>query len=290
MKRRYLHLAAAVVIATVAGGAAMAADGPWQDASECRSLLDAQRYSDALPVCTEAAGQGNAWAQFNLSMMYSQGWGVDKNEAEALKWLRAAADQRHAPAQFALSSRYAAGAGVPKDAREAVRLLTDAADQGLLMAQMLLGKAYEAGYPYLGIEKDTSTAIRWYRRAAEQCDPCHYELWRIHFFGLGVDEDRAEAARHLAKAAGGGLPKAQMQLAFRYMKGEGVPKDDVRAYMWLYLADKGGDPMAAKALPLQARELSRDQVAEAEVMAREAMDKPVNRTQLCELYQQFCDR
>lgn len=259
-----------------------------EDTSECRKLLDSKNYRNALPVCTKAAEAGDPAAQFNLSVMYSEGWGVEKSEAETLKWLRASADQRYAPAQYALASHYAAGSGVPKDSAEAQRLVMDAASQGLLLAQMLLGRAYEAGYERLGVVKDIDKAIHWYRQAALQCDACQYELWRIYYFGRGVDKDPAEAARFLTRAAEAGLPKAQMQLAFRYLNGEGVVKDDVRAHMWFFIAAKGGDPLAMKALPLSSRRLSMSQVAEAEAMAEEMMKRTINTSQLCAVYQQFC--
>ena len=121
-----------------------------------------------------------------------------------------------------------------------------------------------------------------------QCDACQYELWRIYCFGLGVNKEHDDAARYLRKAAEAGLPKAQMQLAFMYTKGESVPKDDVQAYMWFYIADKGDNPLAKKALPLSSKKMSRPQVAKA--MARDMMKIPINTIQLCELYQQFCDR
>ncbi|MDQ7010895.1 MAG: tetratricopeptide repeat protein [Mariprofundaceae bacterium] len=238
-----------------------------------------------------AAESGDPVAQFNLSNMYAFGWGVSKNAAEAMKWLRASADQRYPPAQYALSSHYASGAGVPKDSRKARVLLTDAAGQGALLAQMMLGRMHEAGYTDLEIKKDMNKAIAWYQRAAAQCGPCNWEMWRIHYFGKGVEKDPVRAAPYLQKAAEGGLPKAQMQLAFRYHDGNGLPKDDVRAYMWMLIARNGGDPTARKALPLLARKMSFKDVVQAKKMARENMERLIIRPGiLCELYDQFCDR
>ena len=80
-----------------------------------------------------------------------------------------------------------------------------------------------------------------------------------------------------------------MQLAFRYNKGEGLPKDNVRAYKWFYIAEKGGDQIAGRALPLLAREMADSQIEDATSMAGVTMQKlVVNTGLLCELYQQFC--
>jgi TPR repeat protein len=82
-----------------------------------------------------------------------------------------------------------------------------------------------------------------------------------------------------------------MQLAFRYIKGEGVPKDNIHAYKWFYIAEKGGEPTARKALPLLSRKMSRSEIAEAKAMADETMNKNIIKTSLlCELYQQFCGK
>ena len=65
--------------------------------------------------------QGHAGAQFNLGLMYANGAGVLKDDAEAVRWYRLAADQGLAGAQLNLGNRYANGAGVLKDDAEAVR-------------------------------------------------------------------------------------------------------------------------------------------------------------------------
>ena len=62
-----------------------------------------------------AAEQGNATAQLNLGVMYADGRGVLKDDAEAVKWYRLAADQGQVDAQYGLGLMYADGRGVLKD-------------------------------------------------------------------------------------------------------------------------------------------------------------------------------
>ncbi len=291
MSKVCFYLSAVIILALSPLWSAIAATGFKDDTSECRNLLDSQNYTKAVSICTQDAEAGDSAAQFNLSLMYSSGWGVSKNDAEALKWLRASADQRYPPAQYTLASHYGAGTGVLKDSKEAVRLLLDAAEQGFVLAQMQLGSMYERGYQRLEIKPEISVAINWYRQAAVQCDACQVELWRIYYFGLGVDKDYVEAARHLKKAADAGLPQAQMQLAFRYLEGEGVPKDNVHAYKWFYIAEKAGEPRAKRALPLLSRNMSRSEIAEAKTLADETTAKfVINTNLLCALYNQFCGK
>ena len=47
--------------------------------------------------------------------MYSAGWGVPQDYAQAVAWYRRAAEQGLADAQVALGNRYENGLGVPKD-------------------------------------------------------------------------------------------------------------------------------------------------------------------------------
>lgn len=260
-----------------------------EDKSACRNLLDAKQYSDALRVCEQSAHNGDAGAQFNLSFIYSNGLGINKDPAKALKWLRSSATKRYPPAEYALASRYASGKGVRKDARKASELMTDSANQGFLLAQYMLGKMNEVGYKNLGIQKNLKSAIGWYRLAGAQCPSCQYELFRVYFFGIGVQKDMDKAVAYLSVSAKGGLPKAQMQLGFRYYAGEGVPKDNVQAYKWFYIAAKAGETTSNKAMRLLAKKMSFSQINEAKTQARRLMKQlAIDTNQLCSIYDQFC--
>ena len=82
----------------------------------------------------KAAEQGYATAQFNLGLMYENGWGVDKNEATAVECYRKAANQGHADAQFYLGLMYECGLGVDKNHSTGVEWYRTAAGQGHLYA------------------------------------------------------------------------------------------------------------------------------------------------------------
>lgn len=49
-------------------------------------------------------------------------------------------------------------------------------------------------------------------------------------------DDPAEAAKHFRKAADRGDPRGQFVLGLMHADGNGVPQDDVAAYMWAELA------------------------------------------------------
>jgi TPR repeat protein len=67
------------------------------------------------------AEQGEAYAQYNLGLMYDEGEGVPENNAEAVRWYRLAAEQGYARAQSNLGFMYSNGEGVPENNAEAVR-------------------------------------------------------------------------------------------------------------------------------------------------------------------------
>ncbi len=86
------------------------------------------------------AESGDASSQSALAVMYANGQGVTKDEAEALKWMRKAAAQNDARAQRNLYTMLGQGLGVPRDEEEALKWLKKAVEQGDAHAQFLFGK------------------------------------------------------------------------------------------------------------------------------------------------------
>jgi len=72
----------------------------------------------------QAAEKGHVEAQYNLARLYATGSGVTRDQEAALHWMRAAASQGYAPAQARFGMRYAAGNGIPQDHRLAYFWLT----------------------------------------------------------------------------------------------------------------------------------------------------------------------
>jgi TPR repeat protein len=72
-------------------------------------------YATALKEWTPLAKQGHAKAQYNLGVMYNNGWGVVQNYKTAVKWYTLAAEQGHASAQKNLGVIYKNGDGVLQD-------------------------------------------------------------------------------------------------------------------------------------------------------------------------------
>jgi uncharacterized protein len=84
-------------------------------------FLTAAGFAQApdLAETRKRAEAGSAHEQCLLGLMYDNGEGVLKDDAEAVKWYRLAAEQGFAPAEFNLGYMYYNGTGVPKNYDEA---------------------------------------------------------------------------------------------------------------------------------------------------------------------------
>ena len=176
------------------------------------------------------AEKGDAIAQFNLAVSYSNGEGVVTNLVEAANWYRKAADQGVAEAQFSLGNNYMKGVGVTQDTVEAVKWFRKAAEKNYPDAQNNLGVCYFNG---TGIAKDETEAVKWYRKSAEQNYAlAQFKLGWCYANGQGVAKDYVEAVKWYLKAAEQNYTPAQSNLGACYANGQGVAKDYVEAVKW----------------------------------------------------------
>ncbi len=101
--------------------------------------------------------------------------------------------------------------------------------------------------------------------------------------GQGVPQDYAEAVKWYRKAAEQGVTEAQYNLGHIYSRGVfaspsgsfslSVSQDIVQAYMWFSLAASQGLSVAKLGRDDTANQMTPDQIAEAQRMAREWMEK-----------------
>lgn len=109
------------------------------------------------------AEAGDAVAQFDLAVLYDQGYGVPQDYAQAIVWYRKSAIQGNANAQTNLCEMYGDGHGVSKDYAKAIYWCRKAAKQGSAAAQYSLGASYYQGF---GVPQDYEEAYFWLDLAA----------------------------------------------------------------------------------------------------------------------------
>jgi TPR repeat protein len=96
-----------------------------------------------------------------------------------------------------------------------------------------------------------------------------FELGVMYKQGIGTPQDMAEAARWYRAAAEQGYARAQNNLGYMYGTGSGVPQDYVLAHMWYNQAGANGIALGIKNRDKLAREMTPDQIAEAQRLVRE---------------------
>ena len=140
----------------------MSHDDLQMDLTSGVAAFEAKFFQKAMALLSPLAQQGNPDAQYRMAIMFQNGLGYVKNEAEAMRWMRAAADQGMALALHGLGFMYLNGECVAKDEARAAIYFRQAAEQGLPGSAMTLGMMYEQG---LGVEKNEAEAKKWYQRA-----------------------------------------------------------------------------------------------------------------------------
>jgi TPR repeat protein len=109
---RRLTATLCLTLAVLLGSAGMSVSQDFQKGFDAYNRGD---YATALREWTLAAGQGHAFAQYNLGLMYDIGPGVPQDYKTAVKWYTLAAEQGNASAQYSLGLMYANGDGVLQD-------------------------------------------------------------------------------------------------------------------------------------------------------------------------------
>ena len=236
----------------------------------------------------EAAEQGYSDAQFNLGTMYTHGQGLPQDYVEAMKWYGLAGEQGDANAQNSIGLMHTYGHGVPQNFVEAYIWFSLAASGGdqdgakhrdltaslmtkeqIIEAQFHLGVRYGKGQ---GVPVDTANSLKWLRTAAKQGHTdAQFALGLMVKYDAerrGVPVDDAEVAKCYQLAAEQGHPDAQANLGVLYARGDGVPTDNVRAYMWFSLSAAQGNQQAAKHRDLVVEIMTPAQIAEAQRLAR----------------------
>ncbi|MEQ1754078.1 MAG: hypothetical protein ABL973_08080 [Micropepsaceae bacterium] len=197
------------------------------------------------------------------------------NEKEAMiASLESGAVRGDAKAQFLLSLRYSEGRGVVKDDARAASLATKAAEQGLAIAQYRLGALYERG---VGLDKSLPQAKDWYEKAAKLGNrKAMHNLAVLLADTTAGQPNYKEAARWFREGASYGLTDSQYNLAVLLEQGMGVEKNIKEATTWYAIASAQGDTGAAERLDALKKTLPPADVAISLDTARRFKAKALN--------------
>jgi TPR repeat protein len=213
----------------------------FQDGMEAYGKGD---YKTAMDNWKPVADGGDAAAETNVGLLYSQGKGIKQDYAQALDWYKKAAMQNYPDAEYNLGVLYQDGKGIAADPKEARRWFTYSANSGNVRAQMKLADIYMKG---AGVDVDTKEAVKWLEMAADK-----------------------------------GNPQAELQLGDMYARGNGVPQDHVHAYVWYTQAvmQEDDDMVRARASIGRMRVLNEmDEVELAEAERQSEEQREIRRTE-----------
>ncbi|UDF03075.1 tetratricopeptide repeat protein [Asticcacaulis sp. AND118] len=243
------------------------------------------------------ANTGDAEAQYLSGLPYDKRRGGVNDEARAVGWYEKAAAQGHVEAQIALADLYnddktearrdkaftlysglkaptpaikrklaefhLTGRGsVKKDVTTGEGLLREAAEAGDAPAQKAWGQRLNA----MG---DREGAKPWLNKCADRGDnQCLTDMAYL-LYNTG---ERPAAIAYFNRAADRGHADAQIRLSMLHFNGMNVAKDQVLAYKWALLAQKGPKGSAAvsearSAVPFIESHLTPAQIAEGKKQA-----------------------
>eukprot|EP00759_Apiculatamorpha_spiralis_P020813 PhF_6_TR26076/c0_g1_i3/m.36791/K07126/K07126; uncharacterized protein len=178
-----------------------------------------------LQALLDRANGNDAEAMFTLAEAFENGKdaGCPVHKVASFTYYKKAAEVGGKPvAQAAVAWCYKTGFGVDRNDTEAVGWYIKAANQGYVKAQACLGFCYEKGE---GAAKDMSKAVGWYAKAAEQGDNvAQVNLALCYEKGTGIAQDHRQAFQWFMKAAEQGNLNAIVNVGVAYEKGEGVEK------------------------------------------------------------------
>lgn len=124
-------------------------------------------YATAKAEWQELADSGDAKAAYGMGLLYGNGFGVDMDDAMALKYYGVAADQGHGDAAFNLAVMHQNGWGVPMNEQKANEWYLVAAEKGNTEAQMALGRWYAMDFQD---SYDPVEAYKWFSLAEKLGD------------------------------------------------------------------------------------------------------------------------
>jgi len=148
------------------------------------------------------------------------------------------------------------------------------AAQGDVIAQLHLGTMYREGVPF-GVP-DFDKARKWLTLSAESGNAiANQQLgWMYAKAEIGDARDYSKAVKYWEAAARLGNTYAQSDLGIMYWRGDGIERDLLSAYAWIFLASKSEVETAAKAnLEFLIKEMDTEQIQKAKDIALKIEDE-----------------
>ena len=256
------------------------------------------------------AEEGDVDACLTLGFMYLYGEnGVEQDEEKAFKYYSIAAEKEDKIALNNLGSLYFSGIGVKKDVAKAaelfekaaklgnneaavnlafvyltslpkqdaavrsniVRLFNQAAKGNNITAQYMMGMIYYYGY---GISKNDEKSFLLLKKAATQYDEAQYQLALRYIRAEGTPRNYKNAVNNLKKSAHQGYIPSMVLLGDILAEGSSYPKNEYEAYIWYNIASVYDPAGVSQKRDLMEKKLKIEQVLQAQGISEKFSPKP----------------
>ncbi len=213
-----------------------------------------------------AAEQGHAGAQHQMSLAYWKGEGVEQSNDKAFYWCNKAAAQAHEDSIINLACMHQMGIGTPPSADEAARWLSKIDDAFVLngFITSLFRSKFDHTPEPISVKMVETTARKGSGAAC---------LALYHYYAdtdsQTTDRNPVEAMKWLEMSAELNQKDSYYYLGFSYRFGDCVPIDKAMAHAWYNIGRTLGNGKCELEMWNTARDMSPEQVAEAEKLARE---------------------
>lgn len=198
-------------------------------------------------LLTLACQKGEKRAAVQLADCYYNGWGVKENPKTTVELLLKNPNPSNKKAQFLLGKCYYYGNGTEKDLNKAIFHFKLASSLGHGTAKDYLGDCFYNGE---GTTVDYIEAAKWYKDAADnhEIGNSAHSLAFMYLNGKGVEKNESTAMSYFLIAAEKGITQAQRIISREYISGKYFTKNYETARMWMEKAAEQGDPEAQFAL------------------------------------------
>lgn len=222
-----------------------------------------------------AASQNDKIAINNLGSLYFSGIGTEQDVAMAAQMFDKAAKLGNNEAAVNLAFIYLSTSRMENVRDNILQLLIQASEGGNITAQYMLGYAHHKGYI---VPKDDKKAFELLRLAASEYDEAQYQLALRYMRAEGVPRNYGNAVRYLTQAANQGNVRAMMTLGNILAAGTSYQKNEFQAYTWFNIASVYNIAEAAKKRDTLEKILKIEEVLQAQTAAETFKEKPTEMT------------
>jgi uncharacterized protein len=174
---------------------------------ESKKFIISQEFEQAIPLLQQASKLNIPEAQYNLGVIYENGYATEKNIDSAYYWYQKSANQGWNDGLYKMMMAHAQGTGAEQDYPKAFEYALECALNNDPTCMHNVVTAYKDGF---GTEKDSDKMLEW-----------------------AIKLGKLENPEHLLKS--GKITSARLALAYWYRDGDILEKNILKAYAWFLI-------------------------------------------------------